>query len=1599
MEISRGLLQKRCVYNETSDSIIEEALTYVQDTTKCLYSLFVYKPSYFQTGDNTELVRFSATKIYTYYPALTRKVVTTYPDGGGVPKVEVSEYEYNDHRQLVKEVRRDSVCREEVRTTYSGDISPYLVYAQMQEAGIFDRPVEQTVLRDGAVVSSKLTTYRQSDSLFVPDRMYESRLDTPCPAASWHPYDGGFYDWQRAVYGSPKLSFDSYDSKGNVLAATGEGGACYRYFWEPSGMYPEASFTGMLMPLHTSQVDDIASQDHSFAGQLLTEYSFAFDAERTGPFSFHMNFHDGRGYNLSGTMDGDTVFDYVCPNPEVILPITTLYEGTVSAGHHTFKITYSPDQNSPTLPGGTSWFLPALSGNALIYYPVYREVTTADDIDAWSHGFEGDGNSTPGYNSRKSWAGQKTITHPITAGIPYTIDWMELRGGQWQYRSEPFSGSRTIGSGATAIDNVRVYPSDAAATNWSWTPTGELRSVTDGRGITESYEYDGMGRLLTVRDGDRKKVASYEYHYATSMLGSPGNYVWAKQYTHPAVSDTTSARETVKYYDGLGRPWQTLSVNAGPGGMHLCERTDYDASGRPFRTWLPFRTSSLAPQTGVPSEPLYSDAEPYSLIEYAPDPLERPRAEYGPGESWHLNGKAVRHGYLTNGGDPLLRCDSLSIRWTGDTTYVISRAGSRMEGTLAVKSVQDEDGLAVLTFTDLYGRVLLERRHPVSGDDLDTYYVYDDMGRPAAVIPPALSQQKSISSADMDKFAYLYRYDGRGNCTAKKLPGCGWTYMVYDARGALALSQDAVQRRTGRWTLTLTDGQGRPCITGTCTAAPDVFGSTFGDNAAYARRTGEGGTYYGYTLYMIDPQDFILDQANLWSAFGLTGSYDRVLGPVSGDRLLHTTHAYDAKGREVQTVRETHLGGTETEQFTYSFTDEVLSRTVIHADASGQTITEQYDYTYDTWGRLLTTGHRVGNGAAVCLHANAYDGLGRLASDGRNGASPLLTSFQRNVRSWLTGITCSGIFQETLSYESPSFGGAPQWGGRISSADWRFGTDAATRRYVYGYDGHGRLVSAGYYYGVAGGDYDTSYSYDANGNITGMSRISRVEIPGLLPSKIKKITNYTLSGNQMTDRNTYDLYGRPGSSPRLMSGKGELEPTFPGDGIFTPPTAIAYDRCGRMVKDLDRDILSVEYNRLGLPSRVQYAAADANSAPGAYGVQYAADGRKLRAGRLVSYFLEAEPALSLNAVPMAMAAPGLAESSEVFECPTDYVGNLVYRSGVLDKILVDGGFISAADMAYHFFVADHLGNTRVVTGASGAVEQNYHYYPDGESIDDGTQIAFDNPYKWSGKEWDGGLGAYDFGARLFAAADSRWTTPDPLAEKYYHISPYAYCAGDPVNLVDPDGMETWVILYDGEYQVIGGILNDDLNIYEYHMDEDGNYTVRGESIGLSATSTSFYNSDTGEWAVGSLIDPDDNSGIDFLSKMAGVTLIDYVDKARTNHEYDFKVTNGTQSVTEDAKQKPKEYSMRGMPITKTNDGQVVYASARDVGNIAAGYVAGSNGISWGLTRLTCDAYQSLEASRKNKRIILEREGRTTRSAQKVGWLLSKPLLWGPVKPL
>jgi hypothetical protein len=43
---------------------------------------------------------------------------------------------------------------------------------------------------------------------------------------------------------------------------------------------------------------------------------------------------------------------------------------------------------------------------------------------------------------------------------------------------------------------------------------------------------------------------------------------------------------------------------------------------------------------------------------------------------------------------------------------------------------------------------------------------------------------------------------------------------------------------------------------------------------------------------------------------------------------------------------------------------------------------------------------------------------------------------------------------------------------------------------------------------------------------------------------------------------------------------------------------------------------------------------------------------------------------------------------------------------------------------------------------------------------------------------------------MYDPAMARFTTQDPMAEKYYSVSPYAYCNNNPVNYIDPTGM--WI---------------------------------------------------------------------------------------------------------------------------------------------------------------------------------------------------------------
>ena len=151
---------------------------------------------------------------------------------------------------------------------------------------------------------------------------------------------------------------------------------------------------------------------------------------------------------------------------------------------------------------------------------------------------------------------------------------------------------------------------------------------------------------------------------------------------------------------------------------------------------------------------------------------------------------------------------------------------------------------------------------------------------------------------------------------------------------------------------------------------------------------------------------------------------------------------------------------------------------------------------------------------------------------------------------------------------------------------------------------------------------------------------------------------------------------------------------------------------------------------------------------------------------------------------------------------TDYLlgGSLTLKNGRIDKYYFEGGFARAFETSattdrfvFYYYNQDHLGNNREVVDIKGRIHQVTNYYPFGAPYADENAIKGESlqPYKYNGKELDlmHGLNTYDYGARQYDPILLKWDRVDQLAEDNTNVSPYMYCAGNPVNLIDPDGRD------------------------------------------------------------------------------------------------------------------------------------------------------------------------------------------------------------------
>ncbi len=1013
-------------------------------------------------------------------------------------------------------------------------------------------------------------------------------------------------------------------------------------------------------------------------------------------------------------------------------------------------------------------------------------------------------------------------------------------------------------SGYSQTPNVHV-------STYTHTPLVGLSTATDPSGRTTGYKYDGLGRLSRtyLTDGTSEEtVSTHSYRYGPE---AGGNRIQTREYLDASGA---SFRETDLYHDRLGRPVETVRAAASPDGKDIAGLSEYDAFGRPCREYrpVPLATSTgayVAPSVAKTASALYGwDVYAFSRTLYEASPLDRVAEEYGPGSPWHTRGKSVRTERLVNEASGLLSCRGLTIE--SDTSLTVS--GPLPAGTLSVLKVTDEDGGVTLTFTDRLGRTVLERRMNGSRA-LDTHSVYDDLGLLRYVLTPEASAVMSTagtygdSSSPLSTLAYVYKHDSRGRCVSRRLPGRAPVLYRYDKGDAPVFSQDGEMRKKGEWRFSFRDALGRDAVSGvwpsahapspavsvvaTYTGASSLGGYSVNTPALAGCRPLSVNYYDGYS-FMDDlvPSDTKRAlSADTPSGYGTpdTGA-GRPKGLLTGTAVYSLTDPaaaavssfhHDYRGRLVQSHHAEALGGFRHVHQALTFTGKPLRIRETVTLPDGRTDSLVTVMSYDGQERPVSETASL-NGKAQTL-SYSYDGIGRLTGRAHgigSGPSGLTETLTYNIRDQLTGLN-SSVFGMTLRYQEPTLGSAPRYNGAVSEWEWNRGTGTGTDAWSLSYDGAGRLTDARRFTaGVATDAFgERSVSYDRNGNILTMTRY------GADAASPEEALAYSYNGNMLTN----------------ITNTG----TSGGGGPFT------HDANGNMTRD-GLSGLDIGYNDLNLTSRI--------SSGGSTLAQYThlADGTKISAVDGTGGGYQYMGSLIYTQTTDQSGAVSLA-----LDCAMTTAGRIARVTGA-------DGTVSYKPLIH---LRDHLGSVRaVVDGDTGAVVETSDYYPFGKRIAVTTDpelaegarhapvptvtsagsVTSSNRWRFSGKEdqscLNAGIPLLDFGARMYNPAIARWTATDPLAEKYYGISPYAYCMGDPVNMADPYGLTSYNVngtiheIQDGYDEVInvtrrefravrhdwnrgyGGAYDDRR---QGLMDKHGYVDAGGNMVLAAATSISF----------------------------------------------------------------------------------------------------------------------------------------------------------------
>ncbi|MFT3855871.1 MAG: DUF6443 domain-containing protein [Ilumatobacteraceae bacterium] len=829
------------------------------------------------------------------------------------------------------------------------------------------------------------------------------------------------------------------------------------------------------------------------------------------------------------------------------------------------------------------------------------------------------------------------------------------------------------------------------------------------------------------------------------------NYIRERSLMKAGVTDTATAnsltspldmQQTITYFDGLGKSIQTVTKQASPLQYDMVTLNVYDSLGREALHYLPYasnantgtyKTNPVGDQSAFNTAQFPGQQFYFGYTAYEPSPLNRPSVTYPAGNSWAGASKGTQSQYQVNSAGDSVRLWTISPT-AGSLPATTSLYAS---GTLYKNVTKDEAGHKVIEYTDMQGMVILKKVQlwdsAASGHSgwLNTYYVYDDMSNLRFVLQPkavAWLMANSWSFASTGgtgvaaELCFRYEYDARKRVTIKKVPGSGESWMVYDARDRLAMTQDSMLRAQHKWLFSRYDAQNRPDSTGLITDnsnynnlsyhqglasssiyyptltgySPELLTQTYYDDYSWVSGTSSG---LSSSLAATNSSNFITSYntsptyATQITAYPITrgmqtGSMAKVIG---GSQYLYAASFYDDRGRNIQTQAVNYTGGVDTTTIQYNFTGKPLRNLFSHKKAGntvqGHTILTKLSY---DGGLRLKSVYKNIDGAASdqLIDSIQYNELGQVRAKYLGNAVDSLI-YEYNIRGWVTGINRQYVgggktnyFGIELGYDAAaSVTGAsyvPMYNGNIAGLTWKSAGDSVKRKYDFTYDNVNRLTGANFNQN-AGGGWSNSFidftvnglQYDANGGITSMTQ-----------------RGFKLGGSMDIDSLQYTYNTNSNKLRRVNDGANDslsMLGDFHYKGTKLDSDYI-YNGIGSLTVDYNKGIDTIIYNYLNLPQQVHIKGK------GNIMYTYDATGNKL--------------------------AKQVMDSISRHATTTLYIAGFVYQqgdsitnpSGGVDTLQFMGHEEGRARWAYHnytngsggykweydFFEKDHLNNVRMV---------------------------------------------------------------------------------------------------------------------------------------------------------------------------------------------------------------------------------------------------------------------------------------------------------------